>query len=511
MSRLGKALLLSLSLGLVSAAGASATPPTPPTIGTQWVSGLTAHNAVIHAEINPNGSLTKYKLQIDTTGHFNFDQNDTCALHPPAVACGQIMISGEPLPPGLHEPPEGSIPAGSDPVEVSANLASLGSTLEPETTYYYRAIAASGVPEVEGPTQTFTTPSDVPGPPIVTNVGLSGLIKTDRITIHATIDPHGLDTTYQVVIYEPCPPHPKPGEATCWEELIYPLPEETIEADEGKTTVSVSNISNNYNLHLQPGDYYKWALKVENEGGPVSGPAHPFVTRQRPSIQGESVSGITETDATLNAQITPGMWGHEGDEFDEVGAYYQFQLVEDPSEYRPEIGCPDLSAAPPSVQCLGPMLLEGLYGEAPAVGPFDFDSTDLPFDSLGGELASQSVGLDLQDAGTELMPRTTYHYRVVTVLRAPGVDTINWEAPPVYGPDQTFTTPPYTKDEGSSQAQGHATTAGGDKGSDPPRVHKINCANGKAPRRGKCVWPKKKKKKRHGRPQSKIGRSSAIS
>jgi hypothetical protein len=51
------------------------------------------------------------------------------------------------------------------------------------------------------------------------------------------------------------------------------------------------------------------------------------VAANPPVIEGESVSHITSTDATLEARINVQ---------DAIrGAYYQFQLVTDPSEYGP--------------------------------------------------------------------------------------------------------------------------------------------------------------------------------
>jgi hypothetical protein len=72
---------------------------------------------------------------------------------------------GEPLPPGLVEPQPEYIPAASGDRSVSLDLASIGATLQPDTTYYYRVIASSGGPTVDGPDQTFTTPSQPTSPP----------------------------------------------------------------------------------------------------------------------------------------------------------------------------------------------------------------------------------------------------------------------------------------------------------------------------------------------------------
>ncbi len=139
----------------------------PPTIGDESATSVTEHDATLGADINPNRALTKYKLQIDTTGHFKFYQSDSCVLHPPGVFCAEVIVPGEPLPPGLVEPPESTLPAGDESQHVSVDLASIGATLQPGTTYHYRAIAANGLPVVEGPERTFTTlsPSPPPSPP----------------------------------------------------------------------------------------------------------------------------------------------------------------------------------------------------------------------------------------------------------------------------------------------------------------------------------------------------------
>jgi hypothetical protein len=71
-----------------------------------------------------------------------------------------VVIVGEPLPPGLVEPQPASVPAGSSAQAVSLDLASIGATLQPDTTYHFRVIAAdtSDGKTVHGADQTFTTP-----------------------------------------------------------------------------------------------------------------------------------------------------------------------------------------------------------------------------------------------------------------------------------------------------------------------------------------------------------------
>jgi hypothetical protein len=137
-----------------------------------------------------------------------------------------------------------------------------------------------------------------------------------------------------------------------------------------------------------------------------------------PSIESESVSHLTPTDATLEAEINL----HEAG----AGAYYQFQLVANPSEYASEILCP-VKLPPTSDGCIGTQ-----------------SASALPIGFLPGNTAQPGVTLpavlDLASAGVTLKPATTYQYRVLVARRVQSEDTIEWEAPTVFGPDQTFTT-----------------------------------------------------------------------
>jgi hypothetical protein len=160
---------------------------------------------------------------------------------------------------------------------------------------------------------------------------------------------------------------------------------------------------------------------IEWEPPTVDGADQTFTTPSgSPSIENESASKITQTDATLEAKINP--------EANQAGDYYQFQLVKDPPEYASEILCP--TKPPPTTNGCG-----GTHSE-----------TALPIGWVCGscerEQAAQQVQLDLAGAGVTLEPATTYHYRVIAARAVRTEDTIQWEPPPVFGPDQTFTTPP---------------------------------------------------------------------
>src|SRR5262245_28148351 len=102
-----------------------------------------------------------------------------------------------------------------------------------------------------------------------------------------------------------------------------------------------------------------------------------------PLIEEESVSGITSSNAILEAQISP---------HSEEGAQVQFQLVTDPEEYLSEIFCP---YPPPESTplCLG----EGAEGALPIRYVFE---------------EAHQTKLNLSKNGVTLTPNTLYHYRV---------------------------------------------------------------------------------------------------
>lgn len=377
---LALALCALASLGIPAGAAA-----TPPTIESEWVTDVTQHNAVLHAEINPNGSLTKYKLQFDESGAFQFYQPDCGVLHVPGYAYCMHVVPGD----ERTEPPEGSIPAGNDAVEVSANLASIGATLQPNTTYHYRAIAANGELVVEGPDQTFTTSSSPPPPtaPTIESESVSNVTPTNA-TLEAEINPEGAanGVFYQFqLLLDPgeastelaCPSSPPPGFSVC----VGPndpeaLPLELITGDETQT-VKLDLAS--AGVSLEPGRTYFFRVlaadrvfsedTAEWESPAVVGPSKDFTTPGPPSIEGVSAKNITATDATLEAQINPG--GLE--------TTYEFRLE------TPECA-----------------MQAGLIVGCQLVG-----AGTIPAGS-----STQTVSTDIAQAWQDLSPNTTYTYAV---------------------------------------------------------------------------------------------------
>ena len=136
-----------------------------------------------------------------------------------------------------------------------------------------------------------------------------------------------------------------------------------------------------------------------------------------PSVTSEAVSHITQTGATLEAQIAPGS--------NPAGVYHQFQVAHDFGEYPSEIVCPPEPAGGPARPCIG--------AHSPDALPIGF---------LASGAGPDAVELELAGAGVTLMPGTTYHYRVLVAEAVQTEDTIEWESPAIIGPDQTFTTAP---------------------------------------------------------------------
>ena len=142
---------------VIGPTGQVVSPPVIPVIESESVSNLSEHDATLEATIDTSGLYTGYEFQIDKNGSYDLP-GPVCPFEFAADAECDAIRAGEPLPAGLLEPQPQYIPAGSGKQSVSLDLASIGATLQPGTTYHYRVIAANGAgPTIDGPDQTFTT------------------------------------------------------------------------------------------------------------------------------------------------------------------------------------------------------------------------------------------------------------------------------------------------------------------------------------------------------------------
>lgn len=380
---------------------ASAFAGSPPSIESESASHITPTDATLEAQVNPNGAYTGYEFQIDTNSSYNVPRA-ACPFDLPGYAECDALVTGEPLPPGLIEPSPAYIPASSGGESVSLDLASIGATLQPDTTYHYRVIAGNGGnPIAAGPDRTFTTPSA--SAPSIESESATNLSEHDA-TLEAQINPQSLERAalyqFQVVRNSSeylskfaCPTEGGPAHSS----LCLGLDSQASALPFGWTPAAVQDQPASLDLSatgmsLQPDTTYHYRvitarsiITVDNiawEGPIVYGPDQTFTTPAAgsPSIEGESISKITPTDATLEAQINT-----EG-----LESTYNFYLQEAPLCFK---------ANPPC--------------ERPSHKPLV-----LPSGKLNGSLISQSVSADLNSAGVGLSPGEHYEYWVTATNSA---------------------------------------------------------------------------------------------
>jgi DNA-binding beta-propeller fold protein YncE len=253
----------------------------------------------------------------------------------------------------------GSVPCSpaapfSAPSDVDADLAGL----TPFATYHYRLVAA-GANELAtyGADRAFT-----PGPVLTPTVkgAAAGDETRTSATLTALVNPNGAPTIYRFE-YGPDSSY---GSRT-------PL-SSSIGDDEADHSVQAA-IGN-----LSPGTTYHFRVLAVNFIGTTTGADQVFNTPDQPGVASTLASGISQTTATLAAQVSPGFR---------------------PTTYRFE------------------------YGPTAAYGATTPQSALAGADNLSHPVAGTLTGL---------LPATTYHFRVVATN----------EIGTAGGADSTFTTAP---------------------------------------------------------------------
>jgi hypothetical protein len=364
---------------------------------------VTQTDATLEAQINPQG---------DQAGdYYQFQLVKEPSEYASEILCPEPPPQGFSICDGTHS--QGALPIGwvcgscerLAPQFVQLDLASAGVTLKPATTYHYRVIAARRVqtedtmqwepPTVYGTDQTFTTPS---GPPSIESESVSNITPTDA-TLEAQINTGGRETTYRVWVGN----YPE-----CIEEMVEECDSSAKHPITGILTGSSSptkitvDVAHAWHA-LSPGSSYIYNVDATNSAWAFQGSAYgenktfTAPAAKAPAIDSESVSHVTSTDATLEAQINT-----EG-----LETSYEFHLATPPCPS----GCEHLQYIFP-----------------------------LPSGKLLGSSVTQSVSLDLNSAGVTLTPGQRYEYWVTATNAAGTATTLSEEKTfAATGADQAFT------------------------------------------------------------------------
>jgi len=404
------------------------TPPTPkPSIESASVSGITEHDATLEAQINTGGAATHYQLHLEYG----------CGIS--GELCAQFCVVPGPCPGPVNGPvdiplPSGDLPGSSQVEHVSLDLHEAGVTLAPATKYRYSIEATNTAGTAEGPGQIFTTPSSQPAantPPSIESESVSHVTSTDA-TLEATINPDGQETSYEVTVGTVgCVEEGGPAndcESTREGQIVGTLP-----GDYSNHTVTF-DVATAWRK-LSPNVNYVFWVRASNPAGKAASNFKVFKTPTTPLpvIESESLSHLTSTDATLEAQINT-----EG-----LETTYEFQLLR--------------HLCPPGTEPLG---CKAMIQKVP-----------LPSGSLLGSFVSQTVSLDLNSVGVTLYPDTEYDYRMVVTSAAGKAE----------GSSQTFVTPEdgvqplsasnaTSSPSGGSQSGTSSTPAGSGGSSSTPGV-----------------------------------------
>jgi hypothetical protein len=255
--------------------------------------------------------------------------------------------------------------------------------LTPASEYCAELVASNESGTTYGGQVRFTL--KLPASPSIESESVSNITPTNA-TLEAQINPGGLQTTYEVWA----------GTLSCMEENLGAVCESTgegkivgtIPAGSSAQKVSVDIVKAWHNL--SPNSSYIYSFRATNSDGTAYGNGNKefkTLAASPPSIDSESVSHLTPTDATLEAQINT-----EG-----LETTYEFLLVGSACRL-----------------CLSPAYL-----------------LPLPSGKLLGSFIDQSVSIDLNSAGVTLAPYGYYEYSV-TATSAAGT---------TQGPPQAFTKP----------------------------------------------------------------------
>lgn len=338
-------LMLAATPALAAAPEAPVTEaPTANTTGT---------TATLNGELNP-GLVTE-----KVTYHFAYSAGSTAAC-----AESGLTAPGEPFPEA-----EGNHKKVSTPV----------TGLEGSATYAVCLVASNPEGETTGTPQTFKTPASKP---VVESQSVSGVTPLDA-TLEASVNPESQETTYHLEFAT------NSAFTTGVKTFAYGIT--------GPGTSSVQPLGPvDIGGGLTPNTTYYYRVVAKNPTGETKGTVgHPFgefttEALKAPSIDGESVTRVTQTNAELHALINPNY----------QATTYQFKLGTDTT-----------------------------YG----LGPVPATAVGLGGAGFFGDLEPI---VDLHTEGVKLEPNTEYHYEAVATNATGSTEGLIAQG------DQTFLTLP---------------------------------------------------------------------
>jgi phosphodiesterase/alkaline phosphatase D-like protein len=237
------------------------TVPTPSAVTIDALTGTT---------VTFEGTLGPLNEHVATKYYFEYNQGTECA--------------------GPRTEPEGEAGTGTGTeAKETANV----TDLQPDAEYTVCFVTVNEFGSQEGAPVHFLTPA---APPKIDGQGDTPIVTPFEAMLEAQIDPDGQTTTYKFEYAE----HESVG------VLVPPIT--TITASKALAAGISDQSAVAIAEHLTPGETYYYRVVAENGTLPASeGTVQSFSTppKEAPEIQGESVSNVTQTATTLEAQIEP--------------------------------------------------------------------------------------------------------------------------------------------------------------------------------------------------------------
>jgi hypothetical protein len=240
------------------------TSPAAPAIVSESAAGVTPSAASLQAEVNPENQAT-------TACEFEYGLTPAYGT---VAACQPAMLEG------------GSVASASAPL----------TGLQPDTTYYYRVVAANATGTSEGANQQFTTI----GQPLVSTGAASEVTRTSAL-LSGTIDPQRGPSKYHFLYID------QAGyEAALAQGSTDPYAEGAITAQRelpaGEGSQAIQALPA---LGLLPDTTYHYALVASNSAGAVTGADRAFTTGPAtpPLAATGPVREVTLGTATLTGTV----------------------------------------------------------------------------------------------------------------------------------------------------------------------------------------------------------------